>query len=120
MLDTLEYANELKAAGVPEKQAEVQAKALARVAEDNLATKRDLKEVDTSIRGELVKVESSLRGEIAKVESSLRGEIAKVESSLRGEINQLRAEMNGKFTLLYWMIGFNLAFTAAMLMKIVF
>lgn len=86
MLDTLEYANELKAAGVPEKQAEVQAKALARVAEDNLAPKRDLKEA---------------------------------ELSLRAESNQLRAEMNGKFTLLYWMIGFNLALSAAILMKLV-
>ena len=86
MLDTLEYANELKAAGVPERQAEVQAKALAKVAEDNLATKRDLKEV---------------------------------ESALRAEINQLRAEMNGKFTLLSWMIGFNLAFVAAILLKLV-
>jgi len=108
MLDTLEYANELKAAGVPERQAEVQAKALAKVAEDNLATKRDLKEV-----------ESALRADLAKVESALRADLAKVESALRAEINQLRAEMNGKFTLLSWMIGFNLAFVAAILLKLV-
>ena len=43
--DTLRYANKLKAAGVPEKQAEVQAEALAEIAEivdENLATKHDI------------------------------------------------------------------------------
>ena len=37
---------------------------------------------------------------------------------LRGEGNQFRAEVSGKFTLLYWMMGFVLAFMAAILMKL--
>jgi len=47
--DTLEYANELKAGGVPDKQAETQAKALARVTSATLATKQDLKEIKNEI-----------------------------------------------------------------------
>ena len=42
MFDTLRYANKLKAAGVPEKQAEVQAETLAEIVDEKLATKQDL------------------------------------------------------------------------------
>ena len=44
--DTLQYANRLKAVGVPEKQAEVQAEMMAEIIEDKLATKKDLKELE--------------------------------------------------------------------------
>lgn len=47
--DTLEYANELKAGGVPEKQAEAQAKALAKITSNTLATKQDLKDLENRI-----------------------------------------------------------------------
>jgi hypothetical protein len=47
--DTLHYANRLKAAGVPEKQAEVQAEIMAETINNNLATKRDIKELDLKI-----------------------------------------------------------------------
>ena len=47
--DTLEYANELKASGVPEKQAEAQAKALSKITSSTLATKQDLKDLEGRI-----------------------------------------------------------------------
>ncbi len=40
--DTLAYSKKLKAAGVPERQAEVQAEAFAEIIEDRLATKQDI------------------------------------------------------------------------------
>ena len=40
--DTLAYPKKLKAAGVPEKQAEMQAEAFAEIIEDRLATKQDI------------------------------------------------------------------------------
>ncbi len=40
--DTLEYAKELEAAGFTAEQAEVQAKALARIVDERLATKQDI------------------------------------------------------------------------------
>lgn len=42
IFDTLQYAKKLKEAGVPEKQAEVQAEALVEIIEDKLATKQDI------------------------------------------------------------------------------
>ncbi|MEO5330346.1 MAG: CCDC90 family protein [Magnetococcus sp. THC-1_WYH] len=44
--DTLAYAKRLKAAGVPESQAEVHAEAMVELIEDRLATKQDLKELE--------------------------------------------------------------------------
>lgn len=44
--DTLAYTKKLRAAGVEEKQAEVQAEALAEIIEEKLATKRDLKKLE--------------------------------------------------------------------------
>ena len=44
--DTLGYFEKLKAAGVPEEQAKIQANALLEVIEDSLVTKRDLKELE--------------------------------------------------------------------------
>lgn len=40
--DTLAYAKKLKAAGVPEQQAEVQAEAFAEIIDERLATKQDI------------------------------------------------------------------------------
>ena len=46
IFDTLAYSKRLKAAGFTEKQAEVQAEVLAEIVNENLATKRDLKEME--------------------------------------------------------------------------
>lgn len=59
IFDTLQYANRLKAAGVPEKQAEAQAEALREIMDAKLATKKDLEQVrkDLELAVELAKNE---------------------------------------------------------------
>ena len=47
--NTLAYAKKLKAAGFTEQQAEVQAEAMAELVNEQLATKRDLKELEMSL-----------------------------------------------------------------------
>lgn len=42
VFDTLAYAKKLKAVGVPDNQAEVQAEAIAEIINDRLVTKEDL------------------------------------------------------------------------------
>jgi len=58
--DTLAYAKKLKAAGVPEQQAEVQAEAFAEIVDERLATKqdiellrRDMKELELRLKHDL-------------------------------------------------------------------
>jgi hypothetical protein len=50
LIDTLEYVKELRAAGVPELQAEAQAKALSRLATEELATKKDIEDLRRDLR----------------------------------------------------------------------
>ncbi len=49
-LNTLAYAKKLIAAGVPERQAEAQAEALAEIVEDTLATKLDIKALESAMK----------------------------------------------------------------------
>jgi hypothetical protein len=53
--DTLKFANRLKAAGVPEKQAEAEAEVLA-VSLKELATKGDLKLLEASLRQQMAEM----------------------------------------------------------------
>ncbi len=49
VFDTLAYAKKMRSAGFTEAQAEAQAEALAEVIEQQIATKRDLKEMEQRI-----------------------------------------------------------------------
>lgn len=51
--DTLSYANKLKSAGVPDKQAEIQAEALYEIIDDQLSTKKDLLILEGNIRKDI-------------------------------------------------------------------
>lgn len=51
--DTLAYAKKLKSAGFTEEQAEIQAEALAELVNEQLATKRDLQELEMRLKHDL-------------------------------------------------------------------
>ena len=57
VFDTLAYAKKLKAVGVPEEVAEVQAEALAEIVEERLATKRDLRELEERLLNRINELE---------------------------------------------------------------
>jgi hypothetical protein len=60
IFDTLQYAKKLKEAGVPEKQAEVQAEALAEIVEDRITTKQDLKELEVRLDLKLAELKADI------------------------------------------------------------
>jgi hypothetical protein len=64
MFDTLAYAKRLKSAGVPEPQAEAHAEAMADMLRSTVATKQDLKELETALRAEMATLSTALRSEI--------------------------------------------------------
>jgi uncharacterized membrane protein len=70
IFNTLQYANRLKAAGVPEKQAEIQAETLAEVIDNQLTTKQDLKELELKID---LKIKSIKRNLIIQLGSIIVG-----------------------------------------------
>ena len=53
-------AKKLKAAGVPEKQAEAQAETFAEIIEDRIATKQDLKELELALKQDIAKVKAEI------------------------------------------------------------
>ena len=88
--DTLKFANRLKEAGVPDKQAEAEARALSEVLEvnfDQWATKRDLYDL---------------------------------EARLKARLDTMEARMTGEQTLLKWMMGLLLGGVAALILKAFF
>ena len=51
--DTFSYVKELKDAGMPEEQAAIQARTLRRIIDEQLATKRDLDEMELRLKAEI-------------------------------------------------------------------
>lgn len=58
--DSLSYAKKLEATGFTREQAEVQTQAIREVIEEQLATKRDLKNLETSLEAKLRDLEYRL------------------------------------------------------------
>ncbi len=58
--DTLAYVKKLKSAGVPEKQAEVQAETFAEILEERIVTKQDLKELELALKHDLANIKSEI------------------------------------------------------------
>jgi len=88
--DTLRAANRLRdEAGFNEVQAAVLVDTFAAGFAERFPTKRDLKEVETSLRGEVKRVETSLE----KVETSLRSEIETLATSVRTDMRDLEHRM---------------------------
>ena len=52
--NAFKYVQELRSVGVPDKQAEAQIKILNEVIESELATKRDLKELEAALKKDMV------------------------------------------------------------------
>src|SRR5579875_1046706 len=95
ILDTLKLARRLRNAGFSEEQATGAAEALAELVFPDVATKADLKELETALRGEIGKLETEIRGEI----SGLRGEIAAVRGELHAEIGAMSTRIA------QWIVG---------------
>ena len=132
--DTLKFANTLKAAGVPDKQAEAEANAFAEIIQiqvKDLATKADLdrqseglnREIGDSkkdLKHEIAEVKKDLKQEIAEVRKDLKQEIADLRKEVTSDIEVLRAKMTGEFLLLKWMITALITGVMAMVIRMFF
>ncbi len=92
IFDTLQYANRLKAVGVPEKQAEVQAEMMAEIIDDKLATKNDLEQNKSELKRDLEQIKSELKMDIKGLDlkiETLRTEIKLSEERTNRNIAQM-------------------------------
>ena len=135
MLDTLTYAKRLRGVGFTEEQAEAQASALYDAVTSLTATKLDVVEAKNETKEVMVKEFTGVRSEISDFKEAVAREFANVRRELaafkeavaleftgvRREIAEIRLALqatNGRVALLNWMVGFNLALTAAVLVKL--
>ncbi len=97
-LDTLEFFETLKEAGVPDKQAKAFSAVIRKshnVVEH--ATKNDVHGIEKAIRYDMEKMDTDIRNEVEKTKSGLQNAIEKIEASLCHEIGDLRKDMDAKF-----------------------
>jgi Protein of unknown function (DUF1640) len=115
--DTLKFANTLKAAGVPDKQAEAQASVLAEdftVNSKELATKDDL----LATKNDLTAAMGSLRSEMGSLRLELQSDLRATEQRLNAKIDNHAAKFDGQITLLKWMIGLSISLSVAVLIRL--
>jgi predicted nuclease with TOPRIM domain len=84
-IDTLDYAKRLRECGFSEEQAEGQARALAAVMGDALATKQDLHELEARISLATNQLEARIEARFAQVD----GRFARVDAGLKGLAERL-------------------------------
>jgi len=89
VFDTLAYAKRLKLVGFTEEQAEVQAEAIANIVNEKLATKYDLKELDTKAQTE----RELIRRDIKELEIKLEQEIKKLDTKAQTERELIKQEI---------------------------
>ena len=96
MFDALGYSHKLEEAGFTKKQAQESVKLLMEILKENLASKTDLKEVETRLQNEIKEVKTSLQNEIKEVKTSLQNEIKEVKTCLQNDMNMRFFETNTK------------------------
>lgn len=69
--DTLEFAKTLKEAKFSDEQAEALAKAVSGIVEEQIATKRDLQELELALRRDIKELETALKRDVKELEYHL-------------------------------------------------
>lgn len=94
--NTLEYAQELEGAGVPKKQAEIQARAFYKAFDSQVATKQDIALIQRDI--EELKTANNhgialIQKDIEYIRAESKQNIKELETSLKKDIELLRRDM---------------------------
>lgn len=101
--DTLNYAKRLKKVGFTEEQAEVQAHGLAKVIENHLASKQDIKNLEGALKQE----NKALEAKVEHIAEQLNAKIQATEVLLSTKIANVDTKLNWLITLI-GIIGFAL------------
>ncbi|MDE0405202.1 MAG: hypothetical protein OXI53_07795 [Nitrospira sp.] len=80
--DTHTFVKRLTQAGMPEAQAEVLADSQAKLIDEKLATKHDLKELEARLTHDLKELEARLTHEMKELETRLTHEMKELETRL--------------------------------------
>lgn len=122
ILDTLEFANKLKAGGFTEQQAEAQARAIAEIVERQLVNRQDFEQHQTDIKRDIHTSENRLEIRIKELETTLSKDIEVLRAETRRDIAETKAHIaETKAELIRWVVGVGLlqtALVAGLLLKL--
>ncbi len=107
--DTLSAAEALEAAGITPGHARAIIGQMNRVVDENVATKADVRQLETALKADVKQLEVALKGElntkIAEVKGELKEDIAEVKGELKAEIthstNRAIYTLGGLVTVLF-------------------
>ncbi len=91
-MDTLKTARELKAAGLPQDQAEAVAVAIAGAQLDalaDLATKADIARLEQATKADIARLEQATKTDNARLEQVTKNDIERLEQSTKADIARL-------------------------------
>ena len=89
--DTLKFVKRLKEAGFTDQQAEALAVTGAELVEDNLATKRDLKDLERVVTRDTKEIEAALTRDMKELEATLKHDMKGLEAALKHDMKELEA-----------------------------
>lgn len=91
--DTHAYIKKLKAAGVPEEQAEVHAETIAQLIEGELATKRDIEELRQTMKRDIEEFRQDTKRDIEALRLATQRDIEELRQTTKQAIEGLRRDM---------------------------
>ena len=87
--DTHEFVKRLTKAGMPEPQAEILAEEQSRLIQERLATKKDLKELEVTLRRDFKEIEAALQEKLKALENILELKLKALEDNLELKLKTL-------------------------------
>ena len=95
-VDTLSLARDLRAAELPQQQAEAIALAISHALDNSATTKTDLTQSESRIEGAIRQFRTEFHVEIEKLRTELHVEVKKLRTELHTEIEKLRSEFHAE------------------------
>ncbi|WGS86091.1 DUF1640 domain-containing protein [Methylomonas sp. UP202] len=115
ILDTLDFANKLKAGGFTDQQAETQARAIAEIVERQLVSRQDFDQHQSEIKRDIHESENKLEIRIKELETTLRKDIEILRAETKRDVAETKAE------LIRWVVGvgiLQIAIITALLLRL--
>ena len=92
VFDTLKSLEELQEAGIPESQAKAQVRVFQRIIESDLATKRDIKD----LQQEMLQLKKELQQEMLQLKKDLQQEMLQLKKELQQDMRELEYRLTIK------------------------
>ena len=91
--DTHTFVKELTRVGMPEQQAEVLARSRAALIDEKLATKQDLKELESALRRDLKDLELATRRDLKDLELAPKRDLKDLELATKRDLKDLELRL---------------------------